>query len=86
MIRINDDYTVLGVKLLADSKNMNKYKIEVYDPNYAGIPKYIEVERYKFSDIAEISNVITDEYEYKFSYQGNSVGICLSIPNVIENV
>lgn len=86
MIRINDDYTVLAVKLLADSKNMNKYKIEVYDPNYAGIPKYIDVERFKFSDIAEISNVITDEYEYKFSYQGNSVGICLSIPNVIENV
>ena len=85
MIRINDDYTVLATKLLADSKNMNKYKIEVYDPNYAGIPKYIEVERYKFSDIAEISNVVTDTYEYKFKYQGIDVGICLSYPNVEEN-
>lgn len=86
MIRINDDYTVLAVKLLADSKNMNKYKIEVYDPNYTGVPKYIEVERFKFSDIAEISKVITDKYEYKFKYQGTDVGICLSFPNVIENI
>ena len=85
MIRINDDYTVLATKLLADSKNMNKYKIEVYDPNYTGVPKYIEVERYKFSDIAEISRVITDRYEYKFKYQGTDVGICLSVPNVMEN-
>ena len=85
MIRINDDYTVLATKVLADSKNMNKYKIEVYDPNYTGIPKYIEVDRYKFSDIKEISNVITDTYEYKFKYQGTDVGICLSYPNVEEN-
>lgn len=85
MIRINDDYTVLAAKVLAEAKNMNKYKIEVYDPNYAGIPKYIEVERYKFSDIAEISNVVTDTYEYKFKYQGTDVGICLSYPNVEEN-
>lgn len=85
MIRINDDYTVLATKLLADAKNMNKYKIEVYDPNYAGVKKYIEVERYKFSDIAEISKVITDKYEYKFKYQGTDVGICLSVPNYLEN-
>lgn len=85
MIRINDDYTVLAVKLLADSKNMNKYKIEVYDPNYSGIAKYIEVDRYKFSDIEENSKIASDEYEYKFKYQGTDVGICLSIPNVDEN-
>ncbi len=85
MIRINDDYTVLATKFLADSKNMNKYKIEVYDPNYTGIKKYIEVDRYKFSDIEEISNVVTDSYEYKFKYQGIDVGICLSSPNVYEN-
>lgn len=86
MIRINQDYTVLATKLLADSKNMNKYKIEVYDPNYAGVPKYIEVERTKFSDIAEISRVITDKCEYKFKYQGTNVGICISIPNVYEQI
>ena len=86
MIRINQDYTVLATKLLADSKNMNKYKIEVYDPNYAGIPKYIEVERTKFSDIAEISRVITDRCEYKFKYQGTDVGICISVPNVYEQI
>lgn len=85
MIRINDDYTVLATKMLVDSVNTNKYKIEVYDPNYAGIKKYIEVERYKFSDIAEISKVITDKFEYKFKYQGTDVGICLSFPNVEEN-
>lgn len=85
MIRINDDYTVLAAKLLADSKNMNKYKIEVYDPNYSGIKKYIEVERNKFSDIADISKVVTDKYEYKFKYQGTDVGICISIPNYQEN-
>ena len=85
MIRINDDYTVLGIKLLADSNNMNKFKIEVYDPNYAGVKKYIEVERYKYSEIAEISKVVTDKFEYKFKYQGTDVGICLSFPNIQEN-
>lgn len=86
IIRINQDYAVLATKLLADSKNMNKYKIEVYDPNYAGIPKYIEVERSKFSDIAEVSKLVTDKYEYKFKYQGTDVGICISVPNVIEQL
>ena len=65
---------------------MNKFKIEVYDPNYAGIPKYIEVVRTKFSDIAEISKVVTDKYEYKFKYQGTDVGICISVPNVYEQM
>ncbi len=85
MIRINADYTVLATKLLGDAKNMNKYKIEVYDPNYAGFPKYIEVERTKYSNLPEISKVITDKYEYKFKYQGVDVGICISVPNVVEN-
>ncbi|MBO5476979.1 MAG: VWA domain-containing protein [Clostridia bacterium] len=86
MLRLNDDYTVLATKLLADSKNMNKYKIEVYDPNYAGIPKYIEVERNRYSDITEISKLIIDKYEYKFKYQGTDVGVCISIPNVEEKL
>ena len=85
MIRINDDYTVLAVKLLADTDNMNNFKIEVYDPNYSGIKKYIDVERCKYSDITEISKVITDKFEYKFKYQGVDVGICISFPNVQEN-
>lgn len=85
MIRINDDYTVLAIKVLADSNNMNKFKIEVYDPNYAGVKKYIEVDRYKYSEIAEISKVVTDKFEYKFKYQGTDVGICLSFPNIQEN-
>ena len=85
MIRINDDYTVLAIKVLADSNNMNKFKIEVYDPNYAGVKKYIEADRYKYSEIAEISKVVTDKFEYKFKYQGTDVGICLSFPNIQEN-
>lgn len=86
LIRINDDYTVLAVKLLADVNNMNKYKIEVYDPNFGSVSKYIEVERNKFSDIKDVSKVIVDKYEYKFKYQGSDVGICVSIPNVVENI
>ena len=81
---INEQYAVLGVKLLANAKNMNKYKIEVYDPNYAGVPKYIEIERSKFSDVEEISNIVTDKYEYKFKYQGVDVAIYLSTPFVVS--
>ncbi len=84
LIMINEQYAVLGVKLLANAKNMNKYKIEVYDPNYAGVPKYIEIERSKFSDVEEISNIITDKYEYKFKYQGVDVAIYLSTPFVVS--
>jgi hypothetical protein len=75
MIRINDDYTVLATKVLANSANMNNYKIEVYDPNYASVKKYIDVERFKYSEVTEISKVVTDKYEYKFKYQGTDVGI-----------
>ena len=32
----------------------NEYKIEVYDPNYSGVRKYINVTRNKFEDIDEI--------------------------------
>ena len=85
MIRINDDYTVLATKVLANSANMNNYKIEVYDPNYASVKKYIDVERFKYSEVTEISKVVTDKYEYKFKYQGTDVGICLSFPNIQEN-
>jgi len=33
----------------------------------------------------ENTKIASDEYEYKFKYQGTDVGICLSIPNVEEN-
>ncbi len=86
MLRLNDDYTVLATKLLMDTNNMNKYKIEVYDPNYSGAMKYIEVERTKFSDIKENSKEITDRYEYRFKYQGTNVGICLSIVHIVDEL
>ena len=86
MLRINGEYSVLATKLLMDRTNMNKFKIEVYDPNYAGAKKYIEVDRCKFADVKENTNEVTDVYEYRFTYQGTQVGVCLSFVNIIENV
>lgn len=86
LIRINDAYTVLATKILADINNMNEYKIEVYDPNYAGVRKYIKVTRNKYEDIEEITNVTSDKYEYRFNYLGTDVGVYLSFPNIAENL
>lgn len=86
LIRINDTYTVLATKILCDINNMNEYKIEVYDPNYSGVRKYINVTRNKFEDIDEITNVIADRYEYRFNYLGTDVGTYLSFPNIAENL
>lgn len=86
MLRINSEYSVLATKLLMDRNDSNKLKIEVYDPNYSGSKKYIDVERTKFTDAKENTKEVTDTYEYRFSYQGTEVGLCLSFVNIVENV
>ncbi|MDO4282663.1 MAG: VWA domain-containing protein [Clostridia bacterium] len=85
LLKLNDKYTVLGLKLLADSSNMNKQKIEVYDPNYSGQIKYIEVERIKIAK-PEDYNEINSKYEYKFTYQGIKSNVSISIPNLASNL
>ena len=86
LLIINDTYTVLATKILVDIYNMNEYKIEVYDPNYSGVRKYINVTRNKFEDIDEISDVVSDKYEYRFNYLGTDVGVYLSFPNIAESL
>lgn len=85
LLKLNDKYTVLGLKLLANSTDMNKQKIEVYDPNYSGQIKYIDIERVKVSS-PENYNEERSEYEYKFVYQGIKSNVSISIPNLASNL
>ena len=85
LLKLNNNYTVLGLKMLADSKNMNNLKIEVYDPNYSGEIKYIDVQRIKISS-PENYNEKNEKYEYKFIYQGIKSNLSISIPNLASNL
>lgn len=85
ILKLNDKYTVLALKVLAKSDNMNKMKIEVYDSNYSGQTKYIDVERVKISSPDDY-NEINTKYEYKFEYQGIKSNVSISIPNLASNL
>ena len=82
IIKLSNDYTVLATKLLVDSNNMNKIKVEVYDPNYSGQIKYLDIDRYLVFD--EENN--STKYEYKVYYQGINCDALISIPNLAANL
>lgn len=85
LLKLNDKYTVLALKLVADKDDINHMKIEVYDPNYNGQIKYIDMERTK--NIAPKDyNEITSKYEYRFKYQGIKCNVSISIPNLASNL
>ena len=64
---------------------MNNLKIEVYDPNYSGEIKYIDIQRVKILS-PENYNEKNEKYEYKFTYQGIKSNLSISIPNLASNL
>lgn len=85
LLKLNDKYTVLALKVFAKADNMNKIKIEIYDPNYSGQIKYIDVERVRITSPKDY-NEINPKYEYKFEYQGIKSNVSISIPNLASNL
>ena len=69
------NHAVNAIKLIQDIHNANKFKIEVYDNNFPGETRYIEVTRSKFSKVQLNYVAWANEYEYTFKYDANNDGV-----------
>ena len=73
-IRNKHSHAINAIRLIQDTNDANKYKIEVYDNNYPGETRYIEVTRSKYSKFALNYTAWTNEYSYKFKYDMENDG------------
>lgn len=74
VIAVAGNHAINATRLIQDINDSNKFKIEVYDNNYPGEVRYIEVTRNKYSKIALDYTAWTNEYNYKFKYDTNNDG------------
>lgn len=81
---LNDYYTVCLQKILVDINDDNNLKLEIYDSNYKGKSRYIDVKRTKLFNQIEDNN--KNNYQYKFAYDNKEVSVSVSIPNVDTNL
>ncbi len=70
---INGNHAVNATKLVQNNNDPNKYSIAVYDNNYPGKTRYIEVTRKKMSFGIGIEHW-TNNYEYSFLYDAGNDG------------
>lgn len=74
IIAVAGNHAINATRLIQDTNDSNKYKIEVYDNNYPGETRYIEVTRSKYSKFALNYTAWTNEYNYEFKYDTNNDG------------
>ncbi|MBE6140828.1 MAG: VWA domain-containing protein [Firmicutes bacterium] len=63
---INYNHAINSIRLIQDLNDANLFKIEVYDNNYPGIIKYLNIKRNKYSLWQREKT--KDKYNYTFSY------------------
>lgn len=68
VITVGHKHAINALRLIQDINDANQFKIEVYDNNYPGSTKYIEVRRKKYSKFTLNYTAWTNKYSYSFRY------------------
>lgn len=82
------DHAINAIKLIQDIDDANKFKIAVYDNNYPGETRYIEVTRTKYSKFQLNYTAWVNEYNYTFKYdkdddgEAEDITVSISYPDV----
>ena len=82
VIDINGNHAINAVRLIQDLENANKFKLEVYDNNYPGETRYIEIKRNKYSKWTIDYTAWTNDYNYTFNYDGEEIPVEISLVEV----
>ena len=82
---INGNHAINAIKLIQDNDDSNKFKIEVYDNNYPGKPRYITMLRSKLSKVQLDYSAWINEYNYTFTYDSDDDGIEEKTTVVLSN-
>ncbi len=80
VLAINNNHAINAIKLIQDINDANKFKIEVYDNNYPGESRYINVSRSKSNKLTLDYTAWTNEYSYTFTYDTNNDGVSEELP------
>ena len=75
VISVNYGHAINALRLMQDIENPNKFKLEVYDNNFPGEVRYMEIERSKFSKLQLNYTAWVNEYNYKVKYDMNHDGV-----------
>ena len=81
VISVGGNHAVNALRLISDIDDSNKFKIEVYDNNYPGQIRYIEVNRNKFTGFNFSYTAWTNEYQYKFKYNNKDTTVTVHVPS-----
>ena len=73
VIGINDNHAINAIKLVQDNNDSNVFKLAVYDNNYPGETRYIEIKRKKMNKLALSYTNWVNEYSYSFTYDGEAL-------------
>lgn len=88
VISINNNHAINATRYIQDNNDSSKFKIEVYDNNFPGETRYIEVTRKKFNKVQLNYTAWTNEYNYTFKYDSDGDGktekttVGVVVPNV----
>lgn len=82
VIGVGGNHAINAVRLIQDLEDANKFKLEVYDNNYPGETRYIEIKRNKYNKIQLNYTAWTNEYNYTFKYDNKKTSVELSLAEV----
>ena len=70
----NGNHAINATRLIQDNDDANLFYLEVYDNNFPGEKRYIEIHRSKMNKIQLSYTAWTNDYDFSFKYDQNNDG------------